>query len=108
MRTDKERIALLEEKLERLEQAIEIVAGLPINMLRVITDRLVDERELTSEWRREMWTDIGDELRQIGGACEPVRYAARIIPHEIPPYQRSADARVRKPLLRPKKENPPG
>jgi hypothetical protein len=104
MLTPAERIAKLEEEVAALKRELEVVAGFPINMLRVILDRLVDDRELAAEWRQSLWRDIEAEAGEIGIGSPAVRRAARhVVPRpthgQIVQAQRRGD---RKPLLRPK------
>lgn len=97
-----ERLAALEAKIEDLRREVEVISSIPTNIVRVIVDRLVDERTMTPEARRSLWKDIEDETRAIGGHSDIVRHGVlySLPRYPAPQLERVSADRERKPLLR--------
>jgi hypothetical protein len=99
MKTTTERIEALEEKMAEMERDLATVGAIPVNFLRIVLDQLVDDRELTSEYRTRIWRAIEEDVDTLVTASRTVRSAVRYALPIIP--NAAQHPRDRKPLLRP-------
>lgn len=108
MRVPNERIEDLERAVAALREEMRIAAIVPINMVRVAIDRLVDDREVSAAWRDALWRDIERELSEVSMASDAVRRAMHAIPRAPRPTSITPTLpdRDRRPLLRPNRGKP--